>query len=415
MDLRVGQPVGERLSRHGESALEAARRLAIALDETVLAIQGPPGSGKTYNGARMICSLLQAGKRVGITGTSHKVIGNLLGKVLEAAAAEGVGVQAVQRGDPEQVLDSVLVVRANDPGQAAVRLADGRANLAAGTPWLWASPKMRGAVDVLFVDEAGQISLANVLAISQAAASLVLLGDPQQLDQPCRGSHPPGAGRSALAHMLGDEATMPPSQGLFLETTWRLHPELCRFTSEVFYDDRLEPEPHLRIQRLQANDPALDGVGLRLIEVATEGADNESPAEAAAIARLARSLIDGAATWVDHEGEVRPVTWAEELLIVAPYNAQVGAIRRLLPGGGPSRHRGQVPGPGGANQPLLADYLQPRARPSWDGLPVQPPPDERRDFACSLRDRGRRLARPAPGSRPNARADATGERTLPIR
>ncbi len=327
---RVGQAHGEGLGRHGESDLETARRLALALDETVLAIQGPPGSGKTYGGARMICSLLQAGKRVGITGTSHKVIGNLLGKVLEAANDEGVDVRAVQRGEPDQVLDHVLVVRANDPGQAAVRLADGRANLAAGTPWLWASPKLRGSVDVLFVDEAGQISLANVLAISGATASLVLLGDPQQLDQPLRGSHPSGADRSSLAHVLGDQATMPPDQGLFLETTWRLHPELCRFTSEVFYDDRLEAEPHLQIQRLQTNDPMLDGVGLRLVEVATEGADNESPIEAEAIARLARSLIHGAATWVDQEGTTRPVTWAE-LLIVAPYNAQVGAILRLLP------------------------------------------------------------------------------------
>ena len=104
---------------------------------------------------------------------------------------------------------------------------------------------MADAVDVLFVDEAGQISLANVIAVAATTSSLVLLGDPQQLDQPLRGTHPPGAERSALAHILGDAATMPATQGLFLEKTWRLHPDLCAFTSEAFYDDRLEPMPHL--------------------------------------------------------------------------------------------------------------------------------------------------------------------------
>ena len=327
---RCGQAAGQPLGRKGETDLAAARRLALTLDRTTLAIQGPPGSGKTYSGARMICSLLASGKRVGITANSHKVIGNLLGAVLAAAEAESVRVDTVQRGEPENVLDHPSVTRADNPGEAAIRLGSGQANLAAGTSWLWASPKMADSVDVLFVDEAGQISLANVLAMSHATASIVLLGDPQQLDQPLRGSHPPGADQSALAHVLGDDATMPPTQGLFLETTWRLHPDLCAFTSEVFYDRRLEPEAHLEVQRLQALSPLVDGVGPRLLETATQGADNESPIEAEAVARLARELAESGASWVDEHGDLRPVTWAE-ILIVAPYNAQVGAIRRLLP------------------------------------------------------------------------------------
>jgi uncharacterized protein len=327
---RLGLMNGSELRLPGEEGLHAARRLAVTLERTVLAIQGPPGSGKTYSGARMIATLLRAGKRVGITSNSHKVIGNLLARALEAAEAEGIHVSAVQRGETGQVLDHPLVTRADNPGQAADRLADRRANLAAGTPWLWTSPKLRDAVDVLFVDEAGQISLANVLAVSGAADSLVLLGDPQQLDQPLRGSHPPGADRSALAHVLGDQATMPPEQGLFLETTWRLHPALCAYTSETFYDDRLEPEPHLAGQRLQSGLPGIDDVGPRLLAVETAGADNESPDEADAVARLARSLVEGGATWDDHRGINRPIRW-EDVLIVAPYNAQVGAIKRRLP------------------------------------------------------------------------------------
>ena len=329
---RVGQARGEALGRERETDLDAACRLALVLDRTTLPIQGPPGSGKTYSGARMIVALLKAGKRVGITGTSHKVISNLLREVLAAAQERPeVSIRPVQKGEKDQVVDDERIARTTSNDDVRARLEDGRANLAAGTPWLWGSARLVGAVDVLFVDEAGQISLANVVAMSRASESLVLLGDPQQLEQPMRGTHPPGADRSALAHVLGDLATMPPDRGLFLETTWRLHPQLCAFTSEAFYDDRLEPEPHLVVQRLDAPGATIrDGVGPRLVEVRTVGADNESPEEADEVARVARSLVEAGATWVDQEGRRRPVTW-DQVLIVAPYNAQVGAIKRRLP------------------------------------------------------------------------------------
>jgi hypothetical protein len=328
---RAGQAPGEALCRANETDLAAARRLVLQLKDTVLPIQGPPGSGKTYSGARMICELLRAGKKVGITSTSHKVIGNLLRAVLKASAPEfeDVEVRPIQRGDADVLLDDERVMRGVNPQAVREHLDDGRANLAAGTSWLWASPRMIGAVDVLFVDEAGQISLANVVATSTATRSIVLLGDPQQLDQPMQGAHPPGADRSALAHVLGGAATIGADRGLFLETTWRLHPALCDFTSEVFYDDRLEPQPHLAAQRLNVPMELIDGVGPRLMEVAASGADNESPIEAAAIAALATTLVrDG--SWTDSERVTKHLTW-EDVLIVAPFNAQVGAIKRLLP------------------------------------------------------------------------------------
>ena len=329
---RVGQEAGVSLRRPAESDLEAARRLALRLDETTLAIQGPPGSGKTYSGARMILTLLRAGKRVGITGTSHKVIGNLITAVLDAAEQENTpgDVRVVQRGTPDQVLADPRVGRGKDNPDVRAKLDAWQANLAGGTSWLWASSKMIESVDVLFVDEAGQISLANVIAISRATKSIVLLGDPQQLDQPLQGTHPPGADRSALAHVLDGQATMSPERGLFLETTWRLHPELCRYTSEVFYDDRLEPEEHLHRQTVTAAQPRLGGVGPRWLGIDTTGADNDSPDEAAAIADLATSLVAKGSSWTDAHAIERPIGW-DEILIVAPYNAQVGEIRRLLP------------------------------------------------------------------------------------
>jgi uncharacterized protein len=185
------------------------------------------------------------------------------------------------------------------------------------------------SVDVLFVDEAGQMSLANVLAAAGCADSIVLLGDPQQLDQPLQGSHPPGADRSALAHLIGDRATIADEHGLFLERTWRLHDDLCAYTSEVFYDGRLEPEPRLAVQAIHAAGP-LDGTGPRLARVDHVGNDNDSPEEAEVVAGLVRSLVEGGATWVNPAGEEQPVGW-NDIVIVAAYNAQVGEIRTLIP------------------------------------------------------------------------------------
>ena len=327
---RAGQMRGAALQRDGETDLDAARRLVLELDETTLAVQGPPGSGKTYSGARMICALLGQGKRVGITGTSHKVIGNLLAAVLKAAAGGAVGVRAIQHGPQDQVVVHPLVVRAKNADDVRARLDSGDVNLAAGTSWLWSSSKLIGAVNVLFVDEAGQISLANVVAISPSTDSIVLLGDPQQLDQPAQGSHPPGADRSALAHALAGDATIPADRGLFLETTWRLHPALCDFTSEAFYDDRLEPEPHLGIQRVRSPVDRLDGVGPRWIDSPSIGSDNESPQEADAVAAVARAIVLDGSTWINEAGIQRRIGW-NDVLIVAPYNAQVGAIKRRLP------------------------------------------------------------------------------------
>jgi predicted RecB family nuclease len=326
---RAGQQAGEELRQAAESQLSAARRLALQLDHSTLPIQGPPGSGKTHTGARMIVSLLRAGKQVGITAQSHKVIGNMIRAVLDAAEEDGVPVRPLQKADKDQKHPDDRVELAKDAAHVARALATGASNLAAGTVWLWASPMLAGAIDVLFVDEAGQMSLANVIAASPAAASIVLLGDPQQLDQVIQGSHPPGAERSALAHLLDGSATIPPAQGLFLATTWRLHPDLCRYTSESFYDSRLEPEPHLERQAIHALGIAA-GTGPRWVPVSHRGNDTESVEEAAVIATLARSLVEGGATWVDRDGIEQPVGW-DEIVIVAPYNAQVGAIQRVLP------------------------------------------------------------------------------------
>ena len=326
---RCGQGDGSPLRIGDESGLDAACRLVVGLRESTLAIQGPPGSGKTYTGARMVVRLLHEGKRVGISAMSHKVITNFLNEVLHAAdgIVEVSAAQKVSEGTARAAHEQVRHVESN--GQVQDGLASGAFNVAAGTVWLWSAEKSQEMVDVLFVDEAGQMSLANVLAMARSARSIVLLGDPQQLDQPLQGSHPPGADRSALAHLLGEHDAMPEHLGLFLEHTWRLHPAVNAFTSEAFYEGKLHSRPSLENQRLHGPAP-MQGAGVRLVKADHTGADSLSAEEAHQVAALVRALVESGSTWVDRDGVERPVGYPD-ILVVAPYNAQVGAIAALLP------------------------------------------------------------------------------------
>jgi superfamily I DNA and/or RNA helicase len=182
------------------------------------------------------------------------------------------------------------------------------------------------------VDEAGQMPLANVLAVAGAARNLVLLGDPQQLAQPSHATHPPGAGASALGHILGERATMPEGAGLLLDLTYRMHPDLCRYTSEVFYDGKLHGVEGLGRQEILGDPPfsssgLRSGSGLRFVEVPHQGNTNASPEEADEVARLAEMLA--VCSWQDRDGAVRPVG-CDGILIVTPYNAQIRAIQGAL-------------------------------------------------------------------------------------
>jgi len=326
----VGQVAGEPLQEPGESGLDAACRLIEVIDHGALAIQGPPGSGKTYTGARMVVRLVAHGKKVGISANSHRVIGNFLRHIEDAAAEAAVPIRSIQKiTEDDQAVDDPRVTITKDNPFLRDGIANDEFDVAAGTVWLWAPSKSDGLLDVLFVDEAGQMSLANMLAMSGAARSIVLLGDPQQLDQPLQGTHPPGADRSALAHLLGEHDAMPDDLGLFLEHTWRLHPDVTEFTSTAFYEGKLQSRENLGRQFLHGPAP-LVGAGVRLLPVDHVGGESESPEEARQVAAIVRALVESGSSWTDKHGEDHPLRY-EDVLVVAPYNAQVGAILRELP------------------------------------------------------------------------------------
>ncbi len=291
------------------SELDEMKALALSLDGRHLVIQGPPGSGKTWTSGRLIAHLIAHGNRVGVASTSHKAIHNLLDAVEEAAAELGLdfhGLKKASGGNPESRYESAHIGSVDASGACV------DCELAAGTAWLFSRDEHDGTLDYLFVDEAGQVSLADALAMGTCARNLVLVGDPQQLDQVIQGTHPPGSSASVLKHLIGDVPTIPPDRGLFLERTYRLHPEVCEYISAEFYEGRLEADA------ITATRSTPLGVGLRFLGVEHDARRQESAEEVEAVrAEVARLLGAGVA--------------AAEIMVVSPYNMQVNLLRAALP------------------------------------------------------------------------------------
>ncbi|MEP7160649.1 MAG: TM0106 family RecB-like putative nuclease [Dermatophilaceae bacterium] len=314
--------------RPGESATDAVIRVGMGLDGQVLAVQGPPGAGKTYAASHLIGALLDAGRSVGVAAQSHAVIRNLL----DAVGRPALHKVSVLSARP---VGATKVVEETSVRDVEAAILDGSARLVGGTAWLWAREAMADSVDVLVVDEAGQYSLANAMAAAGAARAMVLLGDPQQLTQPTKAEHPDGAGVSALGHLIGDRDVIGADRGLFLDVTYRMHPRITEFVSEISYDGMLRSKEGLELQRIvpPAGSTIGEGwpeCGLAWAPVVHVGMSQDNPLEAAAVAQLVRRLLPG--SWVDDHGVEHALTVAD-VLVVAPYNAHVARVRAAVPDG----------------------------------------------------------------------------------
>ncbi|MGV1004858.1 MAG: TM0106 family RecB-like putative nuclease [Candidatus Nanopelagicales bacterium] len=297
----------------------ALQELIVRLDGSCLAIQGPPGTGKTFNGAHLIRTLVLAGKRVGVTAFSHSAINNLLREVFSIFEREG-GIDQLrcirQKSGAENLPTDVVLSDDNR------RLAKPTFNVVAGSTWKFCSQALRDSpVDVLFIDEAGQLGLADALAASIAAHNLVLLGDPLQLAQVTKASHPNKSGRSVLDHILDGEETIPPNRGVFLSETRRMHGDICGFISQQIYEGRLEPHKDCDRQTTAA------GTGLRWLKAEHHGNITSSSEEGDLILDAVRSLLG--TDWTDNTGQTQPLT-VDDFVVVTPYNDQRLLLEELF-------------------------------------------------------------------------------------
>lgn len=312
---------------NGADPLTGTIAAIAAMDGTVLPIQGPPGTGKTYVTARAILALVRQGHRVGVASNSHEAIRNVLMGCL-AAQEDGDPVPGlcighkVGSGEDGYPDDCIGVIRstANDDSLWS------RAHVVGGTAFFFARPEHEQALDWLFVDEAGQVGLANMVAMGRCARNIVLVGDPRQLPQVIQGAHPDPANLSCLEWMLGEHATIPPDRGIFLPISRRMHPDVCGFISRQVYEGRLNSAPDTAVQAVRGT--GFPEAGAFWVPVAHEGNAQIAVEEVAAIHATITDLLTG--TWTDKDGTTRPVCPAD-IIVVAPYNAQVNALQDALP------------------------------------------------------------------------------------
>ena len=295
-----------------------------SMDETTLPIQGPPGTGKTFVSAASIVELVSAGKRVAVSSHSHKAIENLLGAIAKRAREEQVRCSVVKKasGDEDDRIDPMItLVTDNDAPEIS------RASVVGATAWhfaRYAAPSF----DYLVVDEAGQVSLANIVAMSRAARNIVLVGDPMQLPQPLQGVHPGRSGESALEYLIDGHRVVPADRGIFMPVSRRMHPDVCGFISDAVYEARLTCDNGAGSQTLTKPD-GVSLTGAYLESVPHHGRSQVCPEEVAAIDQMIKYLTGS--TYRDRDGKTR-VLGRGDFLVVAPYNAQVNALTAALPG-----------------------------------------------------------------------------------
>lgn len=299
---------------------------ASKLYNSYLPIQGPPGSGKSFTGSHMVLELIKKGKKIGITALSHKVIINLLDKIQKLALQQSIDVSIIYKGsitdnrDYEWKMAKRLDAIVSNIDQYQV---------IAGTSFMWCKEKLKNSVDYLIIDEAGQFALIDTLVVSQASKNIVFLGDHQQLKQPIKGVHPEGTDVSALEHLLEGKKTISEEKGIFLEKTYRMHPNICIFDSEMFYESRLQSVDGLDHQRVEGNTE-FQGSGLFYKAVKHEGNSNFSIEEIAEIEKITIELTKGDVFWYNDKN-VKKVLQNSDIKIITPYNSSVFELQKRLP------------------------------------------------------------------------------------
>ena len=313
-------------------ALDDLVQCALSLDNSYLVIQGPPGTGKTYTGAQLAIELAKKDKVVGVVSTSHDAVRNFLEEVMERAEErnwDSTGTVGRFKLNEFGQTKKSIAVQARPDGMFSTKnklKVRWKYQINGGALRLFCSPSARDfGVDYLIIDEAGQVSLADALAVSASATNVILLGDPQQLPHVSQAAHPQGADSSVLTHLIGDHAVIPRDRGTLLRTSFRMAPSICSFISRTFYGGELHHAQECTNITL-AEPP---GLGTTWIAMSHSGRSDESIEEARKTQEIILDLLGR--EWTDRYGQIRSLgASSEDFLVVAPFNKQRELISKVL-------------------------------------------------------------------------------------
>ena len=319
----------DKLISNYKNLEEEAIEVVENLDNSTIFIQGPPGTGKTYIASKIIISLIKKGKTVGITSNSHKAIHVLLDQIEEQANKIKFSFNGVKKfsKDDDKYDGSIIE---NIKNTESIDTSENK--LIAGTSWLFSHDHMDQKLDYLFIDEAGQVALANAVAAGTAAKNIVLIGDPNQLSNVNIGHHPGKSGLSSVEYVLGDDKTVPANKGIFLEKTRRLNKQICEFVSEAFYDGRLSSFIENDNRKILFKSPiqGINSQGIHVIYSDHIGCSQKSIEEGEVIKKLFTSFLKQSQITID--GKNKPIT-IDDILVVTPFNVQVNFLQSILPVG----------------------------------------------------------------------------------
>ena len=307
------------LEKSGNREEQLAQAL-LSCDSSYVAVQGPPGTGKTYVGSRAVYELAKKGWKIGVVSQSHKVVEHFLEEVIKLGEEVPVG-KKPKTGSSDK--KSWVIGK---PDDWALDQPDGF--VLGGTAWTFVTPGVLAlGLDLIVVDEAGQFSLPMTIAAASSARNVLLLGDPQQLPQVSRASHPEGVETSSLEHVSLGQATLPSDRGYFLETTYRMSPPLTKKVSDLQYLGKLTHAPSVQERNLDDSKP-----GLFSVETSHSNNTTSSEEEALRVLELVRGEIGK--TWNPGNGKPIRELDQDDFIVVTPFNDQVRLISRTLESNG---------------------------------------------------------------------------------
>ena len=317
--IKKGDPIINDQNDLVEESIEVVKKM----NSSYLLVQGPPGSGKTYTSAKIILSLLKDNKRIGITSNSHKAINNLLHQIEKFALEENFSFKGMKKSSKDEdklkgeIIKDVSGKMKEFPSEYLLH---------AGTAWLFSDPRWVSKMDYLFVDEAGQVSLANTLAISTSTKNIILIGDQMQLSQPIQGIHSGNSGKSSLDFLLGDYDTIPLSRGIFLDVTRRLNEKICDYISSSFYESRLKSHPVTKDRSVSLELKEIKNEGIFYLPVNHQDCTQKSDEEAKIIKDYYSKILGKNYT----EDNKKKKMSIENIMMIAPFNMQVNNLKKIL-------------------------------------------------------------------------------------